>query len=75
MDDITLSEMLPSKLGWNKPFVADDIIRGYADEMQDFAECIAFDRPAQSGYRLAYDTIKVIYAAYLSAEEGRRIDL
>ena len=48
---------------------------GYADEMQDFAECIAFDRPAQSGYRLAYDTIKVIYAAYLSSEEGRRIDL
>jgi hypothetical protein len=27
-----------------------------------------------SGLDLAYDTIKVIYAAYLSAEEGRRVD-
>lgn len=75
MENVSLSEMLPSRIGWNKPFVADDIIRGYADEMQDFAECVAMDKPAQAGYRLAYDTIKVIYAAYLSAEEGRRIDL
>lgn len=75
LDNVSLSEMLPSKLGWNKPFVADEIIRGYTDEMQDFAECVAYDRPAKAGFRLAYDTIRTIYAAYLSAEEGRRIDL
>lgn len=75
LDHVSLSEMLPSKTGWNKPFVVDEIIRGYTDEMQDFAEAVAFDRPAKSGFRLAYDTIQVIYAAYLSSEEGTRITL
>lgn len=75
LENVSLSEMLPSKLGWNKPFVTDEIIRGYTDEMQDFAECVAYDRAPQAGFRLAYDTIRAIYAAYLSAEEGRRIDL
>lgn len=73
MDKVTLSEMLPIKTGWNKPFVVDEIIRGYADEMQDFAECIALDREPKSGFKLAYDTIKAIYAAYYSAEEGKRV--
>jgi predicted DNA-binding protein len=27
--------MLSSKTGWNKLFVVDEIIRDYADEMQD----------------------------------------
>ncbi|MFZ3131499.1 MAG: gfo/Idh/MocA family oxidoreductase, partial [Desulfosporosinus sp.] len=60
---------------WNKPFVLDEVIRGYRDEMQDFMECIAFDKEPKSGLKLAYDTIKVIYAAYMSAELGRRVDL
>jgi hypothetical protein len=35
LDDIYISEMLSSKTGWNKLFVVDEIIRDYADEMQD----------------------------------------
>ena len=75
LEKVSLSEMLPSKTGWNRPFVEDEIIRGYADEIQDFCECVAFDRAPKSDFRLACDTIKAIYAAYLSAYEGRRIDL
>lgn len=75
LEDVYISEMLPAKTGWNKPFVMDEVIRGYIDEMQDFAECVAFDREPKSGFELAYDTIKTIYAAYLSAEEDRRITL
>lgn len=75
LDDVYISEMLPSKTGWNKPFVVDEVIRGYIGEMQDFMECVVENRRPESGFGLAYDTIKVIYAAYLSAEEGRRIDL
>ena len=73
MDDVYLSEMLPIKTGWNRPFIADEMIRGYTNEMQDFMECISYDREPQSGFQLAYDTIKVTYAAYASAELGERI--
>jgi len=71
MENIQISEMLPSKIGWNKVFVSDEIIRGYMGELQDFAETIYYDREPVSGFELAYQTTQVIYAAYLSAEEGR----
>ena len=74
LDNVYLSEMLPSKQGWNKPFIADEIIRGYTDEMQDFMECIYYDRNPKSGFKLAYDTIKVTYAAYMSAEIGSKVN-
>lgn len=74
LDNVYLSEMLPSKQGWNKPFIADEIIRGYTDEMQDFMECIYYDREPKSGFKLAYDTIKVTYAAYMSAEIGSKVN-
>ncbi|MDO4493710.1 MAG: Gfo/Idh/MocA family oxidoreductase [Clostridia bacterium] len=72
--DVNIAEMLPAKLGWNKSFVTDEVIRGYLGELQDFMECVAYDREPQSGFDIAYDTVKVLYAAYRSAEEGRRID-
>lgn len=73
LDRVSISEMLPSKLGWNHPFIADEIIRGYTNEMQDFMEAAAFDREPRAGLRLAKDTVKAVYAAYLSAEQGKRI--
>ncbi len=75
MDDVYLAEMLPSKLGWNKAFVSDEIIRGYTGELQDFMECVADDREPESDFELAALTADVLYAAYQSAEEGRRIPL
>lgn len=74
LQDVYISEMLPSKTGWNNPFVVDEIIRGYSAEMQDFMEAVVFDREPVSGFRLAFDTAKITYASYLSAEAGRRID-
>jgi predicted dehydrogenase len=67
--------MLPSKIGWNNPFLEDEIVRGYVDEMRDFMEAILFDRKPKSGFDLAYDTIRIVYAAYLSAETGEKINL
>ena len=74
IEDEVLGEMLPSKLGWNHAFVSDDVIRGYQGEMQDFMDCIAFDRDPASNFDVAYETARVMYAAYVSAEEGRRVD-
>lgn len=70
LEDVYISEMLPSKTGWNHPFLEDEIIRGYTDEMRDFIEAIYFDREPKARFDLAYDTIKLIYAAYKSAETG-----
>lgn len=75
LDDVYLSEMLPSKTGWNNPFLEDEIMRGYSDEMRDFMHSIYYDHEPQSGFDLAYETIRIIYLAYLSAELGRKIDL
>ena len=74
LEDVVLGEMLPSKLGWNGAFVSDEVIRGYMGELQDFMEAVAYNREPASGFDLAYETAKIMYAAYQSAEEGRRID-
>lgn len=73
LDNVYLSEMLPAKVGWNKPFIADEVVRGYTDEMQDFMEAVYYNREPKSGFKLAYDTIKTTYAAYMSAELGQRV--
>lgn len=73
LDDVYISEMLPQKTGWNQAFVSDEVIRGYTGELRDFMECIVLDREPQAGFELAYDVMKVIYSAYRSTEEGRRI--
>ena len=75
LEDVYLSEMLPSKTGWNSPFLEDEIIRGYVDEMRDFMDAIYYDREPLSGFDMAYDTTKIIYAAYMSAELGHAVEV
>jgi len=74
LDSVYISENLQVKTGWNNVFVAEETLRGYTAELTEFVECASENREPQSGFPLAYDTVKIIYAAYLSAEEGRRID-
>lgn len=73
MDKVYLSEMLSSSCGWNKPFVADENMRGYINEMHDFLGAVYFDREPVSGFKIAADCIKATYAAYLSYESGKRV--
>ena len=75
LEDVEISEMLPSKTGWNNPFLEDIIIRGYVDEMRDFMECIYYDKEVKSGFEMASESIKIIYAAYKSAQLGRAVEL
>lgn len=75
IEDVYLQEMLPNKLGWIKPFISEQIQRGYIGEMQDFVECVATGREPLSGFALAKETTKVLYAAYLSNEEGRKVEI
>jgi len=75
LDDVYISEMLPQKTGWNQAFVSDEVIRGYSGELKHFMECVAYDRQPDSGFELASLVMKVIYSAYRSAEEEKRIYL
>ncbi len=75
MDGVYLSEMLPIVTGWNKPFVADEMMRGYCNEIVDFMGAIINDREPEGCFELAAQVMKVTYAAYYSDEEGRRINL
>ena len=68
LDKVELSEMLQTKKGWNRPFIEDEVIRGYTNEMQDFMECIAYNRKPQSDFMIAKETIEVIYKAYMFKE-------
>ena len=63
IQEVKLAEMLPSKLGWNKAFVSDEVIRGYMDELTDFMEAVALGRPPLSTLDLAIRVTKVLYAA------------
>jgi predicted dehydrogenase len=44
-------------------------------EIQDFMECVSSGRQPRADLGLAYATTQINYAAYWSAEEGRRIAL
>lgn len=75
LDNVYISEMLPTKTGWNNPFLVDEIMRGYVNEMQDFMECIVTGREPLANFQLAYDTAKITYAAYVAGESGHKVDL
>ncbi|HVW22773.1 MAG TPA: Gfo/Idh/MocA family oxidoreductase [Opitutaceae bacterium] len=69
------TEKLETRAGWNRPSCDEDWFRGFAQEIEDFVGAIRGGREPFAGIDLAVDCVNVIYAAYLSAEEGRRIDL
>jgi len=73
--DEYLVEKLETKAGWNFPSPDDDWVRGYVPEMEDFVDAVLLDREPVSGMGLARDVVETIYVAYLSAEQGRRIEL
>ena len=68
-------EKTETKAGWSFPQPNEDWSNGYPAEMQDFMESIALGREPLSGAQLARDVTAVIYAGYVSAAEGRRVDL
>ncbi len=73
LEDVYISENLHKKDGWNKVLVAEETLRGYTAELSAFAESAAFDQEPESGLKLSCDTVRIMYAAYVSAEEGRRV--
>ena len=73
--DVYVTEKVDRKTGWQFVCLDEEWTRGYLQEIQDFMECAAFGRQPRADIALAYETTKLIYAGYRSAEEGRRIVL
>lgn len=70
-----ITEKVETTAGWQFPSPEEDWMRGYPQELDDFVEAIATGREPLAGALLARETVEVIYAAYLSAATGRRVDL
>ena len=73
--DEYIMEKVGTKAGWSYPSVDEEWLLGYPQEIHDFVEAVAFDREPLSDAQLGREVTKVLYAAYLSAEEGRRVNL
>ncbi|KPJ51892.1 MAG: oxidoreductase [Planctomycetes bacterium DG_58] len=68
-EDIYLVEKISSKEGWSPAAPDENWTMGYTAEMQDFLTCAAKGTKPICGLELAMDTMRVIYAAYLSDEQ------
>jgi predicted dehydrogenase len=72
---VYITEKVDRKTGWQFVCLEEEWTRGYLQEIQDFMECVALGRQPLAGLDLAFETMKIIYAGYWSAEDGRRISL
>src|ERR1700744_3737690 len=72
---VYITEKVDRKTGWQYVCLEEEWTRGYLQEIQDFMECAATGRQPLSDLALAYETIKVNYAGYWAADEGRRVHL
>jgi predicted dehydrogenase len=72
---VYITEKVDRKTGWQYVCLEEEWTRGYLQEIQDFMECAATGRQPLSDLALAFETIKVNYAGYWAADEGRRVNL
>jgi predicted dehydrogenase len=75
LQNVYITEKVDRKTGWQFICLEEEWTRGYIQEMQDFMECVALGREPRAGLDLAFEAIRVQYAGYWAAEEGRRISL
>jgi predicted dehydrogenase len=75
LGDEYISEKVETKAGWNFASPDEDWMRGYPQELEDFILSILEGKEPMSGLDLAEDTLKVVYAGYLSAEKGQRVQV
>ena len=73
--DEYITEKVETKGGWQFPSPEEDWMRGYPQELADFVDAIQGRREPLAGSLLAREVVEVIYAGYLSAATGRRVEL
>lgn len=73
--DEYLAEKLETKAGWSFPSIDEEWLLGYQHELRDFVAAVKEGRAPLATGRLGRDVVEVIYSAYLSAAEGRPVQL
>jgi predicted dehydrogenase len=73
--DAYVMEKVDSGAGWSTPMPNEDWSSGHVAMCADFAGAIAEGRPAKAGGRLGRDVVEVVYAAYLAAASGQRVEI
>lgn len=75
LGDVYFTEKVETKKGWQNVFLCEEEMRGYVGELEDFFICLASGKKPESGFPLADETMRVLYASYASSELGKRIYL
>ncbi len=70
-----LMEKLETSAGWSPPQPDEDWAQGHRQMVEDFVGAVAEERPALSEGELGADVIRLVYSAYVSAEQGRRVTI
>ena len=73
--DAYMMEKASTSAGWTTPLPDEDWSSGHQAMCQEFVAAVAEDRPAAATGQLGVAVTKVIYAAYLAADRGRRIEI
>lgn len=75
LGDVYFTEKVETKKGWQQVFLCEEEMRGYVGELEDFFICLSTGKKPESGFSLADETMRVLYASYASAELGKRVFL
>ena len=73
--DAYLMEKVDTKSGWSTPMPNEDWTSGQAPMLEAFLRNIVENTAPESDGELGLEVTRVIYAAYHSAQSGRRVDL
>ena len=72
--DAYIMEKIDSGAGWTTPMPDEDWTSGQLGMCQAFAAALLNGEPAESDGALGLEVVRVLYAAYVAAAEGRRVD-
>ncbi|MCK6628991.1 MAG: Gfo/Idh/MocA family oxidoreductase [Anaerolineae bacterium] len=70
-----IMEKASTGAGWSTPLPNEDWSSGHLAMCQDFVAAVAENRPAQSDGNLGLEVIQVVYAAYVAAVTGQRVEI
>jgi len=76
LKNVYIVEKIGTKQGWSFPSPDEDWMFGYPQELSEFVHCYLTGEKPQSDSRLGFDTVAVLYSAYLSAErKGQEVEI
>ncbi len=73
--DEYIMEKASTQAGWNTPIPGEDWCSGHQAMCDEFVQAVIEGRPTASDGELGLEVTRIIYSGYVSAVEGRRVNL